>query len=153
MPHRIIKTISGRKGSALVLLAFIFIPISVSQVGRPPESRGTALSWLPEWVSTDVLGWLFLGCSLTAFAIGLVSKRVPTAALAVGYGLMILPPAILAGIYLVATFLGLSPTSYVSVAIYGGYASLVWLISGWDESRPPPPWTDEQRGIVRGDVS
>lgn len=150
MPHRIIKTISGRKGSALVLMSFIFIPISASQVIRRPESRSVALTWLPEWVSFEILGWVFLACSVTAFIIGLISKRVKTSALAIGYGLMILPPTVLAAIYTVAFILGLSPTAYVSAVIFLGYASLVWLISGWDESQPPPPMTDEQRQIMRG---
>jgi hypothetical protein len=101
-------------------------------------------------VSADLLGWIFLACSVTAFIIGLISKRVRTSALALGYGLMILPPATLAVIHGVATGLGLSPTGYVSAAIFLGYASLVWLISGWDESQPPPPMTDEQRQIARG---
>lgn len=149
MPHRIIKTISGRKGSALVLMAFIFIPVSAAQIIRRPES-GSAMSWLPEWLSHGLLGWILLACSFTAFVIGLVSKRAKTSALSVGYGLMMLPPAILAFIYTIATVTGISPMSYVAASVFLGYAALVWLISGWDEATPPPPMTEEQRQIVRG---
>lgn len=150
MPHRVIKTINGRKGSALVLMSFIFIPICVSQIVHRPESRAVALSWLPEWVSHEFIGWTLLTCALTAFVIGLASKRLKTRGLSIGYGMMILPPAVLAGIYSVSMLLGLSPTAYVSVCIYGGYTGLVWLIAGWDEATPPPPMTDEQRQIAVG---
>lgn len=157
MPHRVIKSIAGRRGSALTLFGFIFTPISLSQVVARPESRTVALQWLPEWITIDLLGWLFMAASVTALFTGVFSRRLPAWCLAVGYGLAILPPAILASIYLVAFFAVSVMRSEVwwggmlSFYLYFGYAALVYLISGWEEPRPSPPLTDEQRQFVEGD--
>lgn len=150
MPHRVIKSIAGRRGSALTLFGFTFTPISLSQVVARPDSRAAALQWLPDWITLDLLGWVFMVASVGALICGLFSRWLPHWALAIGYGLAVLPPAILAVVYAVALCITPWAGGGVSFAIYAGYASIIYLISGWEEPRPSPPMTDEQRQMLGG---
>lgn len=152
MPHRVIKTIAGRRGSALTLFGFTFTPIALSQVVARPESRTAALQWLPEWITIDVLGWVFMAASLGALFCGLFSQKLPQWCLSLGYGLAVLPPAILAVVYGVALCITPWMGGAVSFAIFAGYTALVYLIAGWEETRPSPPMTDEQRQMLGGEV-
>lgn len=151
MPHRVIKSIAGRRGSALTLFGFTFTPIALSQVVARPESRNVALQWLPDWITLDLLGWIFMVASVGALICGLFSKRLPGWCLSLGYGLAVLPPAILAVVYAVALCITPWMGGAVSLAIFAGYAALIYLISGWEEPRPSPPMTDETRMLLGGD--
>lgn len=150
MPHRVIKSIAGRRGAALTLLGFIFVPIALSQILAQPTSRMVALQWLPDWITVGLLGWLFMGCAAAALLSGLFSKWLPDRFLSIGYGLAILPPAALAAIYAVAFFLHPWMGGAVAFSIYTGYAALIYLVGGWEEPRPSPPLTDEQRQMLGG---
>lgn len=151
MPYRIIKSISGRRGSALTLAGFIFIPIAVSQIIQQPTSRAIALRWLPDWITFGALGWVFLALAGAAFLCGLFSKWLPSRFLGIGYMLAFLPPAFLAIVYFISLCFGLWMSGIVSFAIYAGFASLIYLIGGWEEPRPSPPLTDGQRQMLTGE--
>lgn len=157
MPHRVIKSIAGRRGSALTLFGFIFTPVALTQVISRPESRAVALQWLPEWITLDILGWVFMVASVGALVCGIFSRRLPHWCLSLGYGLAFLPPAILAVIYLVAFFAVSAARGemwwggILSFHLYVGYTAFVYLISGWEEPRPSPPMTDEQRQFLGGE--
>ena len=148
MPHRLIKSIAGRRGSALTTLGFIFVPISLSQAISTTDTRATALQWLPEWITFSLIGWVFITLSAAVLLCGLFSRWLPAWCLSLGYGLAILPPAILSLIYAVALCLHPWMGGAVSFAIYTGYAALIYLISGWEEPRQSPPLTDEQRQLL-----
>lgn len=158
MPHRVIKTIAGRRGSALTLFGFTFTPVALSQVISRPESRTVALQWLPEWFTLDILGWVFMVASLGALVCGLYSNRLPPRFLSIGYGLAVLPPSILAAVYFTGTCAeSLRSGEFwwgglLSFCLYAGYAALVYLISGWEEPRPSPPMTDGQRQLLGGEA-
>lgn len=146
MPHRVIKTINGRRGAGLTIAGGMFTLLSVSQILRPDPS------WMPGWLSYSALGWAFLACSAFALTVGLFSKRLPTGALAHGYAAAFIPPLGLAALYTLAALLGASPTAYIYAAIFVGFASFIYLVSGWEEPPPHQPMTDEQRQIVEGDA-
>lgn len=152
MPHRVIKTIAGRRGSALTLFGFTFTPIAFSQVVARPETRTVALQWMPDWITIDLLGWVFMVASVGALVAGMFSGRLPHWCLSLGYGLAVLPPAILTVVYGVAFCITPWMGGAVSFAIFAGYTSLIYLISGWEETRPSPPMTDEQRKMLGGEV-
>lgn len=148
MPHRVIKSIAGKRGSALAIIGFIFVPISLSQIVAQPAERAIALRWLPDWITFGALGWIFMAVTVASLIFGIFSKWLPPRFLAIGYGLAILPPATLAGIYAVALCLNPWMGGAVSFAIFAGYAALIYLVGGWEEPRPSPPLTDEQRQML-----
>lgn len=150
MPYRVIKSIAGKRGSALAIIGFIFVPISLSQILDQPAERAIALRWLPDWITFGALGWAFMAVTVAALICGLFSRWLPDRFLSVGYGLAILPPAALAGIYAVAFCLHPWMGGAVSFSIYTGYAALIYLVGGWEEPRPSPPLTDEQRQMLGG---
>lgn len=152
MPHRVIKSIAGRRGSALTVIGFIFVPIAFSQIGSQPAERARALQWLPDWITIGTLGWIFMAATLVALICGLFSRWLPTWSLSLGYGLAFVPPVTLAAIYAVAFALSPWMGGAVSFSIFAGYAALIYLIAGWEEPRPSPPMTDEQRQMLREDV-
>ena len=149
MPHRIIKSIAGRRGSALTAIGFIFVPISLSQIVDQPAERARALQWLPDWVTFGFLGWLFMAVTVAALLCGLFSKWLPSWCLSLGYGLSFVSPVTLAAIYAAAFIVSPWMGGAVSFSVYAGFAGLIWLISGWEEPRPSPPMTDEQRQMLR----
>ena len=146
MPHRIIRTINGRRGSVLTIMGAIFTLLSVSQIMRPDPH------WMPGWLSYSALGWAFLTCSAFALIVGVFSRKLPPKAISHGYAAAFVPPVALAAVYTLAAILGASTTAYIYAAIFAGYAALVYLISGWEEPPPHKPMTDEQRQIVEGDA-
>lgn len=145
MPHRVIKSINGRRGSVLTIMGAIFSLLSVSQILRPDPT------WMPDWLSYSALGWAFLACSLFALTVGVFSRKLPQRAISHGYAAAFVPPLALAALYILAALVGASPTAYIYAAIFAGYAALVYLISGWEEPPPHHPLTDEQRQIVEGE--
>lgn len=145
MPHRLIKSIDGRRGSVLAIMGAILSLVSVSMIVRPDPY------WVPGWLSYQALGWLFFACSSVAFTVGVCSRLLPKRAIAHGFAAAFVPALGLAALFTLAAILGASPTAYLYAAVFAGYAALVYLISGWEEPRPFAPMTDEQRQIAEGD--
>lgn len=144
MPHRVIRTISGRRGSVLTIMGATFALVSVWQIMRENPD------WTPHWLSVSAMGWGLLGCSVFAFASGLFSKRLPKGALSHGYAAAFIPPLAYAVLYTLAAILGATPGAFLFAAVFSGFAAIVYLVSGWEEPPPHAPLTDEQRQIVGG---
>ena len=148
MPHRVIKSIDGRRGGALTIIAGVFLALGASQM-RARSQRSQVLAWLPDWFGNDDLGIALLALAGVALACSLISKWSKWA-LAVGFACAMLAAAGLAAIYGTAAIFGLIPDVSMAV-VFAGFTCLIYSISGWDESRPRPPLTGEQRRILGGE--
>lgn len=148
MPHRIIKSIDGRRGGALALVSTVFLALGWSQLRDRPDGRSRVLSWLPDWFGNDDLGMILIVAAGLALVCALVSKWSKRA-LALGYGLMFITASLLAVLYAVASVAGMT-AAVSSAAIFAGFAGLIYTISNWDEPHSSPPLTDEQREFLGG---
>lgn len=150
MPYRIIRSMDGRRGSALALISAMLLVIGWSFI-RPREGRSPVLAWLPDWFTNTTVGWVVLGLAAVALIAGVFSRWWGRWALPIGYGAAMGASSTLAFLYTAGWVLGLS-APYHMVAIFVAFTTLIWMISGWDESRPHPPMSDRQRRIVSGEV-
>lgn len=152
MPYRVIKSIDGRRGSVLLTLSLIFLALATSQVFHRPTGRDIALAYLPDWITPALMGIVSYACSIIGLTVALASKKIKSKWLHGAFGLVMIPPSMMALFYFGAFLLGTSPSAYLSFAIYGGFAWLILQISNWDEPRSTPPLTNEQRMILEGDA-
>lgn len=147
MPHRIIKSIDGRRGGSLAIIAALFVVIGQSIFRVPTQSRQEAMAWLPDWFTTDVLGAIVMVLASVSLVCA-VTSRWWKWSLVIGYASAFAAAIMLSSIYLIATLFGISSTAYYNAAIFGGFAALIYVNSGWDEGRQRPPLTDAQRKVL-----
>lgn len=145
MPHRVIKSIDGRRGGALTLIALLLLLLGGSQI-RPRAGRSESLSWLPEWFGNNELGFVVAGAGALVLLLALVSKK-SRHALAGGYILAFVTLGLLGLLYLGTALAGASQT-FAYGLLFLTLAVLVLYISGWDEERPYPPLTEAQKHVL-----
>lgn len=136
MPHRVIKSIDGRRGGALLMIGLAFVVYGWGHL-RPSEGRALALSWLPEWFSNVHLGTGVIVLAGLTVVCALVS-RFSRHLLAVGFLLAFVQAGVLAVVYGIAWWPeGLLPDPAVSVLflVFGG---IIFSISGLDEGGRQP---------------
>ena len=146
MPHRVIKSIDGRRGGALAIIAATFIALGWGMLRARPDGRSRVMSWLPDWFGDDDLGLVIVTLATAALICALMS-RWSKWALPVGFGFVMLAAASLAAIHGVAAAFALTH-DWSLMVVFLCFTALIFNISGWDESRPHPPMSSAQRQVL-----
>ena len=132
MPKRIVN---GRRGGFLISAGVSFGMIGASWVVVPSPSREAAFNWLPAWFDRADLGMLFMVSAGVVIVLALLHKVLPSLVESISFAILVLPPALTAGIFLVSFVLGLHPVGWLNALTYIFYSLAVWVVAGW----PNPP--------------
>lgn len=130
MPDRIIPTIDGKRGGLLVILGIWYGLVGLSYVVTVTPSRERAFQWLPIFLDSTELGWLWIIISALIGTYGLVSNRHDQWERA-AYGLAIVPPALWAAIFAVSWAVYGNPHGWVSAVTYSAWVAVILHCAGW----------------------
>ena len=60
MPERVIKSLDGKRGAFLFVGGLAYLFIGLSYLVTPTAGRQAAFSWLPEMLTPQLLGWVWV---------------------------------------------------------------------------------------------
>lgn len=129
-PHRRLGYQVGRRGAILLILSVIDVSYGASLISPPADSLTTAaIQWRQHYAPMFVWGvcWLVIGMVLIVSAF----RRAD----AVGYSAAIGWKIVWALTTLASWIFGNVERGWVAAIIWGTFAGMVWVISGW----PEPP--------------
>ena len=151
MPHRLIKSVDGKRGDFLLAGGASFAAIGASYVAVRTEGRNAAFSWLPGTVGPDELGWIWVIGGTFCVVVALVSKRAPKLT-AVAYAVLMVPPMLWALVFIVSWVTGAHPLGWVAAISYSVMSLWVWIASDWPNPKQPrdEPDTGSLRAVEAG---
>lgn len=128
MPHRIIRTVAGVHGGALVIVGLWYIAQGLAWVLSPSVGLSAGVAWVPHgWVTQDSVGWLWAGSGALALAAGLASKGrrwLET----LGYVVALFVPVLVVVWFLVAAYLDRPVTGPIGIIMIAGPTGFVaWV--------------------------
>ncbi|MEU7170296.1 hypothetical protein ABZ949_02245 [Micromonospora tulbaghiae] len=129
LQHRV-----GRRGIALLVFAGIDIALAI-RLATAANDATDFYAWL--WVLTP-LAALWAGVAVICLVGAL--RGTDRVAFAAAIGVKVL----WCTLYLCGWVIGQVPDGWVSAAVWGGFAVIVWLIAGWPEpvnGKGRPAWT------------
>lgn len=136
IPRRITDRLDGFRGSFLLILTPPWVFVGVSYLLVETEGRSLALSYLPEWMDQNELGWAWILSGLV-MTICVVLGRAHPKWTTLGYLAAMGPPTLWAVLFGISQAVGASPTAIVSVVMYGTFAGLIYFCSGWPNPMGP----------------
>lgn len=146
MPHRIIKSVDGKRGDFLLAGGAAFAAIGTSYVAVRTEGRAAAFSWLPGTAGPDELGWIWVVVGLFCMVVALASTRAHKLT-AIAYALLMAPPMLWAIVFIGAWLTGAHPLGWVSAISYSLMSLWVWIASDWPN--PATSRSDPATGSLR----
>lgn len=144
MPHRLVRTADGFRGTFLFLVALMFLPISVAFAldSRPLWALSPGLGWIPDEVRVWHLGIVFAASLLAAVSIGLFSRRLSRWPNVIGWGYVaaLVPPVLATILPLWGLFNG-APLGLLWQSIWPNLilSAVIYLGSEWPNPQPLPP--------------
>ena len=143
MPERVIKTLDGKRGAFLFVGGLAYLVIGLSYLVASTGARQAAFSWLPEMLTPQLLGWVWVIGGAGVAVVSLISRAhrftEPPA-----FGVLMLCPALWVVIFAVSSIVGVHPSGWVSSIAYGLMSMWVWIAAGWDNPIP-------RERVVRGE--
>ena len=136
MPERVIRTLDGKRGSFLLLSGLFYILIGLTYEVVSTPTRSAAFQWLPEAMTPQVLGVVWLVGGGASVVIALVSRWASRLE-RVAFAALMFCPLVWTLIFVGATIMGTHPNGWLSGVMYGFFASTVWVVAGWDNPTPP----------------
>lgn len=136
MPERFITTLDGKRGSFLLLAGVFYVLIGLTYEVVNTPSRSAAFLWLPESITPQVLGLVWILGGSTAILIAVVSRSAPQIE-RVAFAALMFCPLLWTVIFMGSTLVGTHPNGWLSGIMYSFFASIVWVVSGWDNPTPP----------------
>lgn len=130
MPHRLIKTVDGKRGDFLLAGGAAFAAIGTSYVAVRTEGRDAAFSWLPGTLGPDDLGWIWVVGGVFCMVVALVSTRAHKLT-AIAYAALMAPPMLWAIVFIGGWLTGAHPLGWVSAISYSLMSLWVWIASDW----------------------
>lgn len=143
MPHRLVKTIDGRRGGALSIISVVFLAYGWGFLVRPAPAA--SLVWIPGDNPNGPVGWVLLSLGTLSLILAVFSKTSKYA-LASGYMVAFVAGAGMGVLFGISWSLGILPDPSASI-VFLGFAALILYLSGWDEERPAP-LTGGQRAVI-----
>lgn len=138
MPHAMVKRrLNGHRGGFLLLVSTAWALLGATYVFVPvTKSRSAGFAWLPEWIGLNELGLIWW---VVAAIVAFIALRWPGCERReqAAFGLLTIPPALWAIIFLFAWILGEHPLGYVTALAYSIFTAVVLYCGGW----PNAPWT------------
>jgi len=134
MPDRVVKTINGKRGGFVVLVSIALLVLGYSHFVHMTPARESAFTVIP-LLSSTTIGVIFLIGASVAFVLGLMSKRLPMWCESWAFIILSGTAAAAAAIHLAAWLLSISPSSWVSMTIYGLISFIIVHVSNWDNPR------------------
>lgn len=135
MPHRLIKTVDGKRGDFLLGGGAAYIMIGLSYVTTLTAGRDRGFAWIPLNIGPQQLGWIWVVVGLLITAVALVSKLYPRL-VDIAYGVLIVPPVAWALIFLTSWILGTHALGWVSTVTYMLIGMWVYIASDWPNPSP-----------------
>ena len=135
MPDRVIKSLDGKRGAFLFVGGLAYLFIGLSYLVAPTAGRQAAFSWLPEMLTPQLLGWVWVVGGAGVAVVSLIS-RAHRCTEPPAFGVLMLCPALWVVIFAVSSIVGVHPTGWVSSIAYGLMAMWVWIAAGWDNPAP-----------------
>lgn len=135
MPHRLIKTVDGKRGDFLLAGGTAYVMIGVSYVTTLTTGRNKGFAWLPLDMGPQQLGWIWVVVGALIAGVALVSKKFPRL-VDISYGALMVPPVAWALIFLVSWVLRTHELGWVSTVTYLLVAVWVYIVSGWPNPSP-----------------
>lgn len=153
MPHRLIKSVDGKRGDFLLAGGAAFAAIGASYVAVRTEGRTAAFSWFPGTVGPDELGWIWVIGGTFCMVVALVSTRAPKLT-AVAYAVLMVPPMLWALVFIGAWVTGAHPLGWVPAISYSVMSLWVWIASDWPNPKQPraEPDTGSLRAVEKGET-
>lgn len=133
MPHRVLKTVDGKRGDFLMVGGAAFTAIGVSYVTVETAARVAAFGWFP-WLTPAKMGYFWLVVGVFCLVVSLVSRRWPRLT-DVAFTAMMLIPMLHAVVLAGAWAQGIYPTGGSSAVIYMLLAGWIWVVSSWPNPR------------------
>ncbi|MBZ6375775.1 MAG: hypothetical protein LBE67_12450 [Kocuria palustris] len=151
MPHRIIKSVDGKRGDFLLAGGAAFAAIGTSYVTVRTQGRESAFSWLPGALGPNELGWIWVVGGVFCIAVALVSKRAHRLT-AIAYAALMAPPMLWAIVFIGSWLTGAHPLGWVSAISYSLMSLWVWIASDWPnpKGQRDEPATGSQRTVETG---
>ena len=135
MPDRVIRTLDGKRGAFLLVGGLAYAFIGLSYVVAPTAGRQAAFSWLPDPLTPQLLGWVWVVGGVGVAVVSLIS-RAHRATEPPAFGVLMLCPALWVVIFAVSSIVGVHPSGWVSSIAYGLMSMWVWIAAGWDNPTP-----------------
>lgn len=153
MPHRLIKSVDGKRGDFLLAGGAAFAAIGASYVTVRTVGRNAAFSWLPGTIGPDDLGWIWVVGGLFCMVVALVSTRAPKLT-AIAYAVLMAPPMLWAIVFIGSWVTGAHPLGWVSAVSYSLMSLWVWIASDWPNPQGTrgEPDTGSLRAVEKGET-
>jgi len=140
MPHRLVRTADGFRGTFLFLVGFMFLAPSISYLlNGSPLNALSGLEWVPGFVMLWHVGVLFTATTFAAAAIGGFSKYLPGKVVAWGFLAAMVAPVVASVLACVSLLYGAGAAGLLSLLPNTTLAALIYLASEWPNPMPAPP--------------
>ena len=137
VPKRLLQCVNGKRGGALLIAGAGWLAIGLSYtIGPVTRSRIRGFAWLPEWLDSTELGWLWIVSAVIAIGSAVIgAKKLEN----IAFGALMMPPVLWAAIFAYAFWIGEHDHGWISSISYVTFAGLIWHCSSWPNPARLPP--------------